>query len=69
MTLICNVPHFEGVRIHWGRTIRQSEGCLLVGECDGVNTLKNIGMTDRITLMVRELQERNEKVFLEIAKP
>jgi len=48
--------------------VKQTEGCLLVGEKDG-NRLKNIGMTDKITLMVRELQERNEEVFLEIQKP
>jgi len=68
MTLICDVPHFEGIRIHWGFSIKQSLGCLLVGEAVGDN-LKNTGMTDKITTMVKELQDRGEKVYLEIQKP
>ena len=68
MVLICDVPHFEGIRIHWGATIKQSEGCLLVGEADG-DRLINIGMTDKITLIVKELQARGEEVYLEIQTP
>jgi hypothetical protein len=68
MTLICNVNHFDGIRIHWGATIKQSYGCLLVGEADG-DRLIDIGMTDKITLMVQELEARGEKVYLEIQKP
>ena len=68
MTLICNVPSFEGIRIHWGATIKQSSGCLLVGQQNG-DRLDNIGMTDKITTMVKELEERGERVYLEILKP
>lgn len=66
MTLVCNVKHFEGVRIHWLRTIRQSLGCIGVGEKLKPGELKNTGMTDRITLFVKELQERGERVYIEI---
>jgi len=68
MTLICDVPSFTGVRIHWGATIKQSEGCLLVGLQDG-DRLINTGMTDKITTIVQELEARGEKVYLEIQKP
>ncbi len=68
MTLICNVNHFEGIRIHWLKTVKHSLGCLGVGELDG-DELIDTGMTDKITLMVQELQARGEKVYLEIKKP
>ena len=53
MVLVRNVPHFSGIRLHWGRTAEQSQGCVLVGEKDGDGTLKNIGMTDKLVEMLK----------------
>lgn len=65
MTLIKDVPHFKGIRIHWGRSIKQSLGCILVGK-KNKNTLDNTHMTDKITALVKSLQSEGKKVYLEI---
>lgn len=54
MVLIKDVPHFKGIRFHWGRTAENSEGCPLVGEKYAPGKLENIGMTDKLVELVRE---------------
>ena len=65
MTLLKDVPHFSGIRVHWGRSIKNSLGCPLVGKANG-DTLENTGMTDIITNIVQEYMDSDIKCYIEI---
>lgn len=64
MVLIKNVKHFSGIRFHWGATIKNTEGCPLVGHYNRkTGLMENTGMT---TKLVELLQEHDNKGTLEI---
>src|SRR5690554_3750464 len=54
MVAIHNVAHFTGIRLHWGRTAENSEGCPLVGKKSSPGVLANSGMTNRLVALLRE---------------
>lgn len=64
MVAIHNVPHFTGIRLHWGRTPKNSKGCPLVGKKYQDGKLRDIGMTDKLVELLREHGNKGEITIL-----
>lgn len=53
MVLIKGVKDFTGVRFHWGSTVKNTYGCVLVGKRHGHGMLINTGMTVKLASMLK----------------
>ena len=65
LPLLLHVPNFEAIRIHAGNTVKDTKGCILVGE----NTEKGVLSDSRLWLerlkrKIVEAKERGEGVWI-----
>ncbi len=58
MPLLQQVPGFEGIRIHAGKIVKNTKGCICIGERWREN---------KLTQLLTHAQERNETIYIAIA--
>ena len=67
LPLLVNVPMFSGIRIHAGNTVKDTQGCILVGENREVGKVLNSRKHMKIVKeKIVEAKNKGEGVWIEI---
>ena len=67
LPLLVNVPMFSGIRIHAGNTVKDTQGCILVGENREVGKVLNSRKYVKIVKeKIVEAKDKGEGVWIEI---
>lgn len=70
LPLVCNVPDFEGIRIHPGNTPADTDGCLLVGtERAGGTVLNSRGAFNALMVKLVAAVAKGDAISLEVTRP
>lgn len=67
MPLVCNVPQYQGIRIHPGNTAADTEGCLLPGRIRQVDKVLESKLAyEALFAKIKAAIAKGEKVHIEI---
>ena len=66
MPLLLKVPNFDGVRIHWGNTDKNTEGCILVGQTKDKNFVGGSRAAFNALFSKLDAASRVEKIVIAI---
>jgi hypothetical protein len=67
MPRLLNVPKFEGILIHVGNTAKDTDGCILVGQGKGTNSITSSKLAYEALVPKIAAGLKQGKVFIEVA--
>ncbi|MEB3373070.1 DUF5675 family protein [Bacteroides sp. CR5/BHMF/2] len=67
MPYLLDVPHFTGIMCHPGNKVEDTHGCILVGERNKPDTLKNSRLTfNRLYALLEDFVKAGEEIIITI---